>query len=139
MARNTAQQGAAFERRVVHDLSGSPDGTHPGYGYDCVRSAASKGKIDIVAFPPFARCTCGCGSVDTSGTDILLIQCKLTDPQIGPTARMDLMDLALRAGALAIVAHWAKDPATGLKRVHYRELTGPGPKDWRPWAPGEEN
>lgn len=135
MARNTAQQGAAFERRVVHDLSGSPDGTHPGYGYDCVRSAASKGKIDIVAFGPLRTYECGA----TPDAIQLHIQCKLTDPQIGPTARMDLMDLALRAGALAIVAHWAKDPATGLKRVHYRVLTGPGPKDWRPWAPGEDD
>lgn len=136
MARNTAQQGAAFERRVVHDLSGSPDGTHPGHGYDCVRSAASKGKIDIVAIGPDDEWFDVYAGMQR---DLLFIQCKLTDPQIGPTARMDLMDLALRAGALAIVAHWAKDPATGLKRVHYRELTGPGPKDWRPWAPGEDD
>ena len=136
MARNTAQQGAAFERRVIHDLSGSPDGSHPGYGYDCVRSAASKGKIDIVAI----------GALDEQHPvltkyrrPVCFIQCKLTDPQIGPTARMELMDLALRAGAIAIVAHWAADETTGLKRVHYRQLTGPGPKDWAPWAPGEDD
>lgn len=131
MARNTAQQGATFERRVIHDLSGSPDGSHPGYGYDCVRSAASKGKIDIVAIGPESH-------PDYNAT-VCFIQCKLTDPQIGPTARMELMDLALRAGAIAIVAHWAADETTGLKRVHYRQLTGPGPRDWRPWAPGEDD
>lgn len=135
MARNTAQQGAAFERRVIHDLSGSPDGTHPGYGYDCVRSAASKGKIDIVAFGPLSTYECGAAPDAIQ----LHIQCKLTNPQIGPTARMELMDLALRAGAIPIVAHWAADETTGLKRVHYRQLTGPGPKDWAPWAPGEDD
>lgn len=138
MARNTAQQGAAFERRVVHDLSGSPDGTHPGYGYDCVRSAASKGKIDIVAIGPLDE---EHPVLTKYRRPMLFIQCKLTDPQIGPTARMDLMDLALRAGALAIVAHWAPDETSIHRRmkVHYRVLTGPGPKDWRPWAPGEDN
>lgn len=137
MARNTAQQGAAFERRVIHDLSGSPDGSHPGYGYDCVRSAASKGKIDIVAFGPLRTYEYGAAPDAVQ----LLIQCKLTDPQIGPTARMKLMDLALRAGALAIVAHWAADETSIHRRmkVHYRQLTGPGPKDWAPWAPGEDD
>lgn len=141
MARNTAQQGAAFERRVVHDLSGSPDGTHPGYGYDCVRSAASKGKIDIVAIGPERWTKWSDVGLEVSPIHLIFIQCKLTDPQIGPTARMDLMDLALRAGALAIVAHWAPDETSihRRKKIHYRELTGPGPKDWRPWAPGEDD
>lgn len=141
MARNTAQQGAAFERRVIHDLSGSPDGTHPGYGYDCVRSAASKGKIDIVAIGPEFEQELweNPHTLLVKGGPMLFIQCKLTDPQIGPTARMELMDLALRAGAIAIVAHWAADETTGLKRVHYRQLTGPGPADWAPWAPGEDD
>lgn len=129
MARNTAQQGARFERQVIHDLEP--------HGYDCIRSAASKGAVDIVAVAPLPE--------DwqekewwTSAPPALFIQCKLSNPLIPPAERQALIGLALRAGAVPIVCHWAKDETTGLKRVHYRQLTGPGPAEWAPWAPGED-
>lgn len=127
---NTARQGAAFERRVIHDLSG--DGAeHEGYGYTCTRSAASKGAVDIVAVHQ--------GPLNGGARLILGIQCKLSDPQISPAERLAVQDWALCAGAIPIVAWWAEDETTGLKRVHYRQLTGPGPKDWAPWVPGEDD
>lgn len=125
MARNTAQQGAAFERRTIADLEQ--------HGYTCIRSAASKGAVDIVAVPERPNCECRCGP------NVVFVQCKLSNPQISPAERTALNDLALRAEAVPVVAWWAKHETTGLKTVHYRRLTGDGPKDWVPWAPGEDD
>jgi Holliday junction resolvase len=128
---NTARQGAAFERRIIADLKP--------HGYDCIRSAASKGPVDIVAVAPLVQCACGCGNRDLPDTTLLFIQAKLSKPLISPAERLGIQDLALRAGALPLVSWWAADETTGLMRVHYRQLTGPGPKDWAHWAPGEDN
>lgn len=127
MARNTAQQGAAFERRTIADLES--------HGYTCIRSAASKGAVDIVAVPepvPF-------NDHAWIRRPLLFVQCKLSNPQISPAERTALNDLALRAGAVPVVAWWAKNETTGRKAVHYRRLTGDGPKDWVLWAPGEDD
>lgn len=118
MARNTAQQGAAFERRVIALLEE--------YGYTCIRSAASKGAVDIVAVGGF-------GVED--GQPVLFIQCKLSNPVIPPAERRALRDVAQRAGALPLVAWWQTSEATGFKNSHFRRLTDVGPKDWVPWAP----
>lgn len=125
---NTAQQGARFERKVIHDLEP--------HGYDCIRSAASKGAVDIVA-------------VGSERTDfdklyglrypLLFIQCKLSDPMISPKERRALWDLAQRAGALPIICHWAKSETTGLMAVHYRIMTGTAAREWLPWGPGEDD
>lgn len=141
MARNTAQQGATFERAVVHHLEGCQSRPEPcksaqhagwtGYGYDCIRSAASKGKADIVAVEPLYL-----GDPEWAPWQrLLFIQCKRTNPLISPAERAGILGLALRAGGLAIVAHWAPDETTGRMRIHYRRLTGQGPKEWAPWAP----
>jgi Holliday junction resolvase len=125
MARNTAAQGAAFERRVIKDLEP--------YGYTCMRSAASKGAVDVVAV---AKPEWLGGSVYER--DFLAIQCKLTDPLITPKERRAVLQWAHWAGAQPLVAHWAKHETTGLMAVHYRLLTGAGPKHWVPWVPGED-
>lgn len=74
---------------------------------------------------------------------LLFIQCKITATPLrsplSPAERMNLMDLALRAGALPLTASKALDAVTGRVRPHFRQLTGPGPKDWLPWEPGEDN
>lgn len=126
MARNTAVQGAAFERRIIADLKP--------HGYLCTRSAASKGAVDIVAV---AEPVWVGGS--TYERDLLGIQAKLTDPLLSPAERQAVQQWALWAGAVPLVAWWAKHETTGLMTVHYRQLTGPGPKDWAPWAPGEDD
>lgn len=145
MARNTAQQGAGFERAVIHHLEGCQSRPEPcksaqhagwlGYGYDCIRSAASKGKADIVAIEPLYPG----GPKWAPEHKLLFVQCKRTNPLISPAERAGILDLALRAGGLAIVAYWAADETTGRMRIHYRQLTGQGPKEWAPWAPGEDN
>lgn len=128
MARNTTRQGANFELKVMHDLEE--------HGYTCLRSSGSRGAVDVVAVTPvggwvdkYMRDSCG----------LLFIQCKITNPVIPPYERNAIQELATRGGAVPLVAHWAKDPGTGLMRVHYRQLTGPGPKDWAHWAPGEDD
>lgn len=124
---NTAEQGARVERQVRILLEGC--------GYDCIRSAASKGAVDIVAVAPFRWL----GLAQQLGCRLLFIQCKLSNPNIGPAERLRLTGLALRAGALPIVAYKGKQGR--FRPLMFRELTGPGPKDWVAWEPpqkGEE-
>lgn len=133
MARNTTRQGANFELKVMHALEE--------HGYTCLRSSGSRGAVDVVAIPALPS---DVNWREWGRQNTLFIQCKITNPVIPPYERLAVQDLALRAGALPVVAYWAKDenPASltyGSKRVHYRQLTGPGAKDWAPWAPGEDN
>lgn len=118
---NTARQGAVFERQVIAALKER--------GYDCIRSAASKGAVDIVAAAQFRWL----GLADQLGCRLLFIQCKLSNPNIGPAERLRLTGLALRAGALPIVAYKGKQGRS--RPLMFRELTGPGPKDWVAWEP----
>ena len=139
MARNTNRQGADFELAVMHYLAGTkPEKWGLGFGYDCLRSSGSRGAVDVVAV----------GSVDTTDEwnrmyDIkpylLFIQCKITNPVIPPYERLKVQDLALRAGALPLVAYKDNDLLSGRVRPHFRLLTGPGSKDWLPWEPGEDD
>lgn len=141
MARNTNRQGAGFELDVMHYLAGTrPLRWGPGFGYECLRSSGSAGKIDVLAIAelhPVYRGELG------YGRPLLFIQCKITaEPlrsPLTPEERMNLMDLALRGGALALTASREKDAKTGRVRPHFRQLTGPGPRDWEPWEPGEDD
>lgn len=146
MAQNTNRQGADFELDVMHYLTGCACETtrkRPvhigwrGFGYDCLRSSGSRGAVDVVAVGPetgeYMRKAYGIRP------DLLFIQCKITNPVVPPGERRRLMDLALRAGALPIVAYRAKDSGIGRVRPHFRALTGPGPKDWAHWEPGEDD
>jgi len=142
MARNTNRQGANFELDVMHYLAGTLPGTWGlGFGYECMRSSGSAGKIDVLAIAPLTLCSCGCHGFESNPS--LYIQCKITAPRLRspltPTERMNLMDLALRAGAIPLTASRAKDEVTGRVRPHFRQLTGPGPRDWKPWHPGEDD
>lgn len=138
MARNTNRQGANFELDVMHYLAGTrPETWGPGFGYECLRSSGSRGKVDIVAIgamipakPPY---------LDALPTGLLFVQAKITNPVIPPAERLGLQDLALRANALPLVVYRAKDITTGRVRPHFRQLTGPGPRDWLPWEPGEDD
>jgi Holliday junction resolvase len=127
VAKNTTRQGAAFELKVMHALEE--------HGYTCLRSSGSRGAVDVVAVGPAKPFN----DHAWIRTPLLFIQCKITNPVIPPYERNAVQELATRAGAVPLVAHWAKDPETKLMRVHYRLLTGPGPKDWAHWAPGEDS
>jgi hypothetical protein len=100
------------------------------HGWTGMRSAGSKGVADVVAIPrrPIRPW--------------LLVQCKLTNPQIPPAERLGLTLLAVGARALPLVASRG-DRGEGTRIeyntghamwVVFRELTGPGPKEWRPWS-----
>lgn len=117
---NWARQGARFENEVIAHLES--------LGYDCIRSAASKGTVDIVAvhderYGIYVK-------DDEEYTSVLFVQCKRSKPVIPPAERTALLGLCLRAGALPIVA-WRPD-STGPE---YRILTGPGPKEWESFDP----
>lgn len=82
-------------------------------GYDVIRAAGSKGKVDLVAMKP---------------GELLFIQCKRTNGTIPPAERRELLRLADLVDAVPIVAH-------GPGPIRYRELLGREPKQWRPWTP----
>lgn len=122
-AVNTSAQGRNLENAVQAMLNER--------GWTCMRSAGSKGTADVVAIPAHPD------------LPYLLVQCKLTNPNIGPAERLALTTLAVPCQALPLVASRG-DRGEGT-RVQYREdtamwivfreLTGPGPKDWEPWYP----
>lgn len=147
MARNTTRQGAGFELDVMHYLTGcNCEMTHTrprhvgwrGFGYDAGRSSGSRGKVDVWGVPPAHGTYL---DVETSQwwpestAPMIFVQCKITNPVIPPAERIALINLARRGGALPIVAHRTRDKDTHRMRPHFRQLTGPGPKDWLPWEP----
>lgn len=149
--RNWNRVGANFELDVMHYLAGCDcEETYnrpkhvgwKGFGYECLRSSGSRGKVDVVAVGPMVPVP-GFPMPPKWISEIpgttLFIQVKLNNPLIPPAERIALQDLALRANALPLVAHRAKDTKTGRLRPHFRQLTGPGPKDWLPWEPGEDD
>ena len=126
-AVNTSAQGRDLELAVMALLRER--------GWTTMRSAGSKGIADVVALPDY--------TLQVPGMRLVLVQCKLTDANIGPESRADLTSLAHRSCALPLVATRADRgigtrvqyrEATGMWIV-FRELTGPGPKDWRNWNP----
>jgi Holliday junction resolvase len=86
-------------------------------GYWVMRSAGSKGTADIVAIKL---------------GEILFVQCKLSGT-LTPGERHALVALAAERGGTALCARWVK-VGRAARTVEFRELTGPGPKDWRPWT-----
>lgn len=102
-------RGAAFERATRHDLEDN--------GYEVIRSAGSKGKVDLVAF---------------KRGEILFVQNKING-LCAPAERARLRDLAGMVGALPIVAYSHKDGREAAV-IRYRLLTGDGPKAFIPWT-----
>lgn len=86
-------------------------------GYDVLRSAGSKTKIDLVAF---------------KAQQVLLLQCKI-DGRISPAERNALLRVAGLIPNYAIPVLAYKQPRSSI--VHYSRLTGPGPRDREPWSP----
>ena len=90
-------------------------------GYLCRRAPGSKGPSDITALKPGPP------------VEILFVQAKETD-LIPPAERKRLLDLAHIFDGTALWARWGNGGPRGGRTVEFRELTGPGPKDWRPWT-----
>lgn len=113
-ASNGAAQyrlGTVFERATRERLTGD--------GYDLVRSAGSKTKVDLVA---------------VKSGQVLFIQCK-RNGKLPPAERSALLRMAglLPGVALPVLAY--KPSARG--GVAFAVLTGPGPRDRRAWHPDE--
>jgi Holliday junction resolvase len=99
-------------------------------GYEIIRSAGSKTKVDFVAFKAGDR-----WETDEGGFagQVLFVQVKKSTNGTIPTdERAELLRLANIARAIPIVVH--KRIPRGFA---FRRLTGPGPKDWQPWTPDE--
>lgn len=112
---NNYAKGRRVEQEVI-DLLGAR-------GYDCVRSAGSKGAADVVAFHDDEAC---------------LIQVKAGASILpGPAERRELLRMSDRSSRFfALVAFKEPNPDDRRrKRIVFRELTGPGPKDHVPWIP----
>lgn len=102
-------RGRAFEHAVRAALVAD--------GYDVLRSAGSKTKIDLVAF---------------KAQQVLLVQCKI-DAQISPAERNALLRVAGLIPNYAVPLLAFKQPRSAV--VHYARLTGPGPHERQPWSP----
>jgi Holliday junction resolvase len=89
-------------------------------GYEVLRSAGSKTKIDLVAMKP---------------GQIVFVQCKVNG-LCAPAERSRLRDLAGMVGALPIVAYNHKEGRSAAV-VRYRLLTGDGPKAFASWTPDQ--
>jgi Holliday junction resolvase len=108
VASTQYQRGQNFEHQIRKHLAG--------HGYEVLRSAGSKTKIDLVGF---------------KRGEILLVQCK-RDGRCPPGERAELLRIAALVGAVPLVAG-----ATGPRgaRVEFRRLVAPGgPKDWASWS-----
>ncbi len=99
------RSGADFEREVRAHLVRN--------GYEVIRSAGSKTKVDLLAFKP---------------GQILVIQCKRSGA-LPPAERVEVRRIA---GVLNGVPLLASRP-----RITYQRLTGDGPRDREPWTPDE--
>jgi Holliday junction resolvase len=102
--------GVTFERTIMRTLADD--------GYWVTRSAGSHSCVDVVAI---------------KAGQLLLIQAK-RDGKISPAERASLLNLAaLIDCAVPVLAY--KEP--GHAAVILAELTGPGPKDRRPFHTDE--
>ena len=109
MTATNYSRGRDFEHAVRADLTVN--------GYDCVRSAGSRSKIDILAFKP---------------GQALFVQCK-RDGRISPLERQELRRIAAHVAAVPLVAF--KQERVAAPR--YAVLTGPGPRDRELWTPDQ--
>ena len=95
-------------------------------GYEVIRAAGSKGKVDLVAFKAWLP-------AGPSSHHMLFVQVKRTGGTIPPADRAELIRLARIARAVPLVAY----QPLPRRPLQYRLLTGPGPKDWTEWSPDE--
>ena len=101
---NHYRGGADFEREVRAALVAD--------GYDVMRSAGSKTKVDLLAFKP---------------GQALVIQAK-RDGRISPLERREVRRIAaLIPGGVPLLV--------GRPGITYHRLTGDGPRDREPWTP----
>lgn len=117
---NQSARGRRSENNVRDEL-----GT---YGYDVIRSAASKGSADLIAI----------GDGFAVLVQVKLVQHGASFQMPSPAERQQLLRMARRLGnAFPVAACHAQGSGGKPAVTAYRLLTGPGPKDYRGWAPGQ--
>lgn len=85
-----------------------------GDGYDVIRSAGSKTKVDLAAFKP---------------GQVLLVQCK-RDGRCSPAERADLLRVAAHLPSVAVPLLAYRDGT----RLVFARLTGAGPRERVAWT-----
>ncbi|MFE5369219.1 group I intron-associated PD-(D/E)XK endonuclease [Streptomyces mirabilis] len=116
MAITNYRRGADFERAVRADLVE--------HGYEVIRSAGSKTKVDLVA-------------IKTG--ELLLIQCKLAAGRLPSGEWNRLRALSRMCDARPVVAR----KVDGVVQPYYMELLADAPEGrkrdagvcWQPWSP----
>lgn len=117
---NHAARGRNAENAVRDELGA--------YGYDVMRSAASKGAADLIAI----------GDRFAVLVQVKLVKTGKPFEMPSPAEREQLLRIAARLGNAYAVAACRTEGSGGRPAVTvYRLLTGPGPKDWISWAPGQ--
>lgn len=96
--------GAAFERETRKHLEND--------GYWVIKAAGSKGKADLVAIKP---------------GQVLIVQCK-RNGTCPPAERAEVRRIAALLPGVGVPL------VASRPRVTFRELTGNGPREWRPWV-----
>jgi Holliday junction resolvase len=104
------RHGADLEREAKRVLEEN--------GYYVIRSAGSKGTVDLAAF---------------KADEWLMVQCKL-DGYLSPAERVRLRQLAAKLRAVPLAASWVKE-GRAARTVGFAELTSMGPAGNRPWTP----
>lgn len=99
--------GTRFERETRKHLEAD--------GYWVIKAAGSKGKADLVAIKP---------------GQVLIVQCKRTGA-CPPAERAEVLRIARLLPGIGVPL------VASRPRVTFRELTGNGPKEWRPWVSDE--
>ena len=107
------QRGVIIERRAQAELEA--------LGYLVIRSAGSKGPVDLVAIPTGTLVALG-------DSEIRVIQCKRTSGRVGSGSRAALRELAmLRLPANTSAELWQWCDGRGWARWL---VSGPIPADW---------
>lgn len=109
MGRNHYGDGTRFENETRGFLGRA--------GYEVIRSAGSKGKIDLVAFRK---------------GEILFVQCKLNG-LCPPLERRKLRVLSALIEAVPLVAYAGEGSTVTRPIIQFRRLIGDGPYDYRDW------
>lgn len=93
-------KGANFEREVIKYLEKK--------GMYCIRSAGSKGKVDVIAFKNHY-----------SDTLVYMIQCKYGNASMSKKDKIELIELAHRFGFIPVYVYKKKyDRTITFKHLH---------------------
>ena len=88
-------------------------------GYYVVRSAGSKGAVDLAAF---------------KRGEVVFVQCK-ADGYLSPGERAAFRGLCVRLGAVCVIGWWERTGPRGGRSPAFIELTSADPAGFRSWTP----